>query len=146
MSPIDADGELQRTQTSLGAISSTNLAADGPVNLDRLGNKLREDYDCLYLVCHGALSNGKATLCLEDEQGRTCLVDGDDLVTRINELQTPPRLVVLASCQSAAMVAADNGLLCALGPKLAAAGVAAVIAMQGSITQRYGSDLHGSVL
>lgn len=136
MPPIDVEGELQRTKSSLGTLPWKNLAADGPVDLDHLVNRLRDDYDCLYLVCHGALNNGKPLLCLEDNQGKTCFVDGGELVTRVNELQTPPRLVVLASCQSAAMTAADNGLLCALGPKLAAAGVAAVIAMQGSITQR----------
>ncbi|MCP4285190.1 MAG: CHAT domain-containing protein, partial [Gammaproteobacteria bacterium] len=54
------------------------------------------------------------------------------------ELEQRPRLVVLASCQSAGTGAeargADEGALAALGPRLAEAGIPAVIAMQGNVT------------
>ncbi|MCB9156120.1 MAG: SIR2 family protein [Caldilineaceae bacterium] len=50
-----------------------------------------------------------------------------------------PRLIVLASCQSAGLgssdlTAHDEGALAALGPQLAEAGVPAVLAMQGNIS------------
>jgi hypothetical protein len=51
-----------------------------------------------------------------------------------------PRLIVLASCQSAgtrdSARSADSGALAALGPRLAEAGIPAVLAMQGDITMR----------
>jgi hypothetical protein len=135
LAPIDTAGEMQRVQKSLGKVAVTDLRAAGPVQLNQITSKLREDFDLLFLVCHGALMDGRPVLCLEDEQGKTCFVDGGELVTRIKELQAPPRLVVLASCQSAAMQAGADGILSALGPQLAAGGIAAVIAMQGNIAQ-----------
>ena len=47
-------------------------------------------------------------------------------------MQTKPRLIVLASCESAGKGTGEA--LQALGPRLAEAGVPAVIAMQGSIS------------
>lgn len=65
-------------------------------------------------------------------------VPGSALVQAITELRVPPRLVVLASCQSAGTggdaATGDNGALAALGPRLAEAGVAAVLAMQGNVS------------
>ncbi|MCI0478659.1 MAG: CHAT domain-containing protein, partial [Anaerolineales bacterium] len=117
------------------------LAANEYATLNTLSEKLRDDVDILYLVAHGAVIDGEPRLYLQDEQGRVQVVSGNDLVTRIGELQNAPRLVVLASCQSANMTprqgsgqAGDNGALASLGPRLAAAGVSAVIAMQGNIS------------
>jgi hypothetical protein len=94
---------------------------------------LREDqYDILYLVCHGALIKEEPWLWLEDEQGKVARTPGRDLVTHLKELTNRPRLIVLASCQSAGKSAGEA--LAALGPRLAEAGVPAVIAMQGNIT------------
>jgi len=57
-------------------------------------------------------------------------IEGSDLVQAIRELDQRPRMVVLASCQSAG----KGGVgLAGLGPRLAEAGVPAVIAMQGNI-------------
>lgn len=51
-----------------------------------------------------------------------------------------PRLVVLASCESAGAssepASGDGGPLVALGPRLAEAGIAAVLAMQGTVAMR----------
>ena len=57
-------------------------------------------------------------------------VSGGELVQAIRELDQRPRMVVLASCQSAGK--GEVGLA-ALGPRLAEAGVPAVIAMQGNV-------------
>jgi formylglycine-generating enzyme required for sulfatase activity len=57
----------------------------------------------------------------------------------LGELAQPPSLVVLVSCQSAGKgdsepSTRDGGALAGLGPRLAAAGVPAVVAMQGNVT------------
>lgn len=134
LAPVDVAGELARAQASLGSIAVTTLAPNEHATLNTLGDKLRDAADILYFVAHGGVVDGEPRVYMQDEGGRTQVVSGSDLVTRLAELQTPPRLVVLASCQSANMTTGDNGALAALGPRLAAAGVPAVIAMQGNIS------------
>jgi hypothetical protein len=65
-------------------------------------------------------------------------VSGLKLVQELATLRNLPRLVVLISCQSAGDGAApvprpDRGTLSAIGPRLAEAGVPAVLAMQGDL-------------
>src|SRR5262245_38405403 len=140
LAPIDVEGELQRATAGLGAIPVTALLSSGSANLNNLITHLREGYDILYLVGHGALIQGEPWLWMEDESGGTARVSGSDLATRVRELQQRPRLIVLASCQSAGngddVSLGDNGELASLGPRLAEAGVPAVIAMQGNITMK----------
>ncbi len=136
LAPVDVAGEMARIQTALGSIPIAALASNGAATLANLTDKLREDYDLLYLVCHGALIEGEPKLWLEDDQGKVKVVSGTDLVTRLDELQQPPRLVVLASCQSASMQTTDEGALASLGPRLAASGVSAVIAMQANVSMQ----------
>jgi hypothetical protein len=78
---------------------------------------------------------------LEKEDGTADVVPGVNLIDPIRDLpqQFRPRLVVLASCQSAgkggeARTSDTEGALSALGPQLARAGIPAVIAMQGEVT------------
>ncbi len=136
--PIDAAGELARAQKALGALAVTTLAPNEFATLNALVEKLRDDIDILYLVAHGAVGAAEPVIFLQDDAGKLNDVKASDLVARINELQDPPRLVVLASCQSANMTAStDNaGALAALGPRLASAGVPAALAMQGNITMQ----------
>jgi hypothetical protein len=143
---VDVKSELDRAQSSLADISVTALASDGTPTLAPRGTAtmgaimahLRESYDILYLVCHGTLDKDAPVLWLEDESGEVMRVSGNSFVTRLRELTTLPRLVVLASCQSAGRGNGarmrDGGALAALGPRLAEAGVPAVLAMQGNIT------------
>jgi hypothetical protein len=101
---------------------------------------LREGpYDILYLLCHGALAEGVPFIWLEGEDGTSREVQAIELVQHISGMRAPPRLVVLASCQSAGMGderrTDDGGVLAGLGPRLAAdAGIPAVLAMQGNLT------------
>lgn len=144
--PVDVVGELERTASSLGGIAMTVLASEGipalapagVASLDNVVRHLREGYDILYLVCHGTLGEGGPVLWLEDDAGQVELATGNELVTRLRELSTLPRLVVLASCQSAGQRDEAHpgvgGALSALGPRLAEAGVPAVLAMQGNIS------------
>lgn len=140
LTPLDVPGEIARATQSLGELPVTILAEPGTATFNGIVSKLREGYDILYLVCHGALIDDEPRLCLEDETGKAAIVPGTELVTRLSELKQRPRLVVLASCQSAGTGAegqsTDEGVLAALGPRLAQAGIPAVVAMQGSVTMR----------
>jgi hypothetical protein len=142
LAEIDVPAELERATGSLGpSVQVTRLPeaeAEGRparrATLNNLAACLRdESYDILYLVCHGALRKGEPWLWLEDDTGqaepRTL---GQAFLDVLRDLTQRPRLVVLASCQSAG---ADAGpALLALGPRLAEAGLPAVLAMQGNFT------------
>jgi hypothetical protein len=135
--PMDPAAELERAADALGDIEATPLAA--PVTLDRLIAEARTGYDILYLVCHGAILDGTARIWLMKEDGSADVIPGDTLVRYLAQLEHRPRLVILASCMSAGgtgeLATSDDGVLAALGPRLAEEGVPAVIAMQGNITQ-----------
>ena len=133
MSEVNAEVEVAAARSGLGPIPSDLLATRGQVTLDNLTRQLRTGYDILYLVAHGLLDNDEPLLFLEKEDGTAAIVSGRDLVQRIRELQERPRLVVLASCQSAGHTQ-DRGSLAGLGPRLAEAGVPAVIAMQDDVS------------
>lgn len=138
LAPVDVAGELARARQSLLGLRITELAPDGKVTLAALVDHLRTGYDILYLVCHGSLVKGTPWLWLTDDQGATHRVSGRELVNVLSELAQRPALIVLASCQSAGAgderQSSDEGALAALGPQLAEAGIAAVLAMQGNIT------------
>jgi hypothetical protein len=132
---VDAAGELERARQGLGNIPVTALADPGSATLDNIIGKLRDGYDILYLVGHGAMVRGEPWIWLEDAQNRVARVAGADLALRISDLDQRPRLIVLASCQSAGTGQyAGEGVLATLGPRLAEAGVPAVLAMQGNIS------------
>jgi hypothetical protein len=158
LAPIDVAGELARAQAGLGALLQGQLVSDpgtgSRVSLDNLVTKLREGYDILYLVCHGALDQEarqgqrEPLLWLETDDGAAAIVPGRELVGRLRDLAPArrPRLVVLASCQSAGQgvepQTVDEGALAALGPRLAIeAGVPAVLAMQGNVTMKTVAEL-----
>ena len=138
LSPVDAAAEEAAARAGLGSIHTDALATRGQATLDNLARRLRDNYDIIYLVAHGLLVDGEPWLFLEQPDGSAERVPGGELATRIREAQQRPRLVVLASCQSAGTGAdstADTAeALTALGPQLIAAGVPAVLAMQGNIT------------
>ncbi len=143
LSALDVPGELARARAGLGdKITVTELASQGETraSLDAMIDKLRDGYDILYIVGHGALTpRGKPVLFLEDAEGQTAPADGADMVARIGELRDRPRLIVLASCQSAGdgePTSADGGPMTALGPRLARAGIPAVLAMQGKVAMK----------
>ena len=131
---VDVAGELARAKSGLGSIPIHALPEkpEEHCTLNAIIERLRNsDTEILYLVAHGAVIKGEPWLFLEDEQGKVGRTSGQELVTRIKELAMLPRLIVLASCQSAGKGAGDA--LQALGPRLAEAGVPAVVAMQGSV-------------
>ncbi len=143
LAEIDAPRELERARRFLAADQVVELSpvagADGEparrATLANLADALRAGTDVLYLVCHGALLDQEPVLYLEDEAGQVKPVVATTLLNWWRDLKELPRLVVLVSCQSAGDggQSSDNGALAALGPRLVAAGVPAVVAMQGNI-------------
>lgn len=140
LAPIDVDGEIARAKSALGDIPMTIIASqpslpnsDKPT-LTTIANHLREEYDILFLIAHGAMLRGVPHIWLEDEHGSADVTTGEEIATHIQELSYQPRLVVLASCQSAGDTEGETRT--ALGPILAEAGVPAVIAMQGNISMQ----------
>ncbi|MET0788255.1 MAG: CHAT domain-containing protein [Cellulomonas sp.] len=138
LAALDVPAELERARTALGGMHTVELPGAGRPTAAGLVAQLREGVDMLYLVCHGYVANDEPVLLLEDEDGTCAPLLGSELVDRIRELSRPPRLVFLASCQSAGAGedarSDDAGVLAALGPRLATAGVPAIVAMQGNIT------------
>jgi hypothetical protein len=135
--PADVAQELAHVQNNLGNIKSTALASGGSANLNHIITNLHDGYDILYVICHGTTQKGDTWLWLEDEAGNVARTSGTDIVARLNELQQRPRLMVLAACQGAGQgdqVRTDENPLTALGPRLAEAGIPAVIAMQGTVS------------
>ena len=130
LAPVDLEGESSRVQAGLGAIHA-DFFPNEPATLSNLFTHLRDGYDILYLVCHGTLLKGESWLWLEDDTGKTARTSGNEFATRLHELSLRPRLMVLASCQSGGNGTDDA--LTALGPRLAEAGIPAVLAMQGNI-------------
>ena len=138
---VDVAGELETARLGLGGMEREELVATDKsrVSLARLLDALRKEPDILYLVCHGALIDGEPRLMLEKDDGTADMVSGAKLVDELAGLRTLPRLVVLISCQSAgaeqvsANDAAGSPVLAAIGPRLAEAGVAAVLAMHGNL-------------
>jgi hypothetical protein len=144
LAPVDVPAEQARARKGLAGIRTQFLVSspesEQKVTIENIKRKLRNDCDILYLVCHGALVKGEPILYLEDDSGKVSYLKGDKLVDRLIELTKLPRLVILASCQSAGtgeeLRTDDEGALSALGPQLAEAGAPAVLAMQGSITMK----------
>ncbi len=134
VAPVEVNGELKRAKDALGEIQIVEVI--GPETLSRLIEQLHEEFDILYLVAHGAVIDGDAVLWLEDASGDSDRRPGRDLVDRLCELPRPPRLVVLASCQSGdtGARAGEGDALVALGPRMAEAGIPAVVAMQGNVS------------
>ena len=68
------------------------------------------------------------------------VISGTKLTSIFDRTKQPPRLVVLAACQSTGagagevIGASDRGELVTLGPRLAEAGIAAVVALQDDIS------------
>jgi hypothetical protein len=136
--------ELRQAQQALARFSPIALSDSGEATLANIMAKLDEGVDILYLVCHGTQTPDVPLLYLEHPDGRTDPVDARRLEEHIRNLSKRPTVVLLNSCQSAGTgdqrysddqrLIDDGGALAALGPRLARAGIPAVIAMQSNIT------------
>lgn len=130
LAPLNPDAEVARARNALGGIQLNAV----PGRMSELTRALESGPDLLFLVCHGALVKGEPVLWMEDDSGAVDRVSGKALVEKIRGLSRPPRLVVLASCESAGRGFGHAAAMTALGPQLAEAGAAAVLAMQGKVS------------
>jgi hypothetical protein len=123
---------------------------DSPASLRRLEEKLRDGYQVLHLVAHGAFNSKRqqSALYLQDEDGAAQRVIDDDFVAMLSRLQYKPTLIVLATCQSATRSAHDEFI--GLGPKLVQAGTPAVVAMQDFVSmataRQFSATLYAQLL
>jgi hypothetical protein len=138
---FDAAAEARRARAALdpNTYAIRELVGPGQATLDGLVEAVGEGCDVLYLICHGRLVGGAPWVWLVNPDNKAVRTAGVVLVTRLMELLNQPQLVVLASCQSGGIGAGepradDNGALAGLGPRLAEAGIPAVLAMQGNVT------------
>jgi hypothetical protein len=138
LAPVDVDGELARGRAALADIQFVEELSGGTATLARVLEAVDRGVDVLYLVCHGALVDDVPLLYLERPDRTAEVVDGRKLVERLSEPERRPTVAMLSSCQSATAGtetwSTDEGALSALGPRLAAVGVAAVVAMQGNVS------------
>jgi len=162
LTKVDAKTEIERARDALQAAHVTVL--DGPVTLDSLVDGIGAGVDILYLVCHGALRSaddstraddfesglgedaGSAqekalkipVLYLERDDKQVMAVSGGRFARKLADLgrRPLPRLAVLASCESAGAKGDWTGqsALASLAPRLARAGVPALVAMQGKVS------------
>lgn len=134
---INVAGEHTRAKNSLLGISTKEFVSKGQASISNLTRVIREGCDIVYLVCHGTISEGEPWLWLEDADGKIDRVSGDELVNCVKGVLKRPRLIVLASCQSAGAGLTDRGTdeaaMMNLGPRLAQSGVPAVLAMQSDV-------------
>ncbi len=141
LAPIDAAAEVERIRGSAAGIQMTVVGLEEPLTLAALMTALRAGVDLLYLVAHGTLSRlNEPVLFLQDAAGRAAPVPGQEFAARVSELTEAPRMALLISCESGAREDApapgDEPMAAqaALAPRLAEAGVPAVLSMQGKIS------------
>ena len=134
LTPIDGDAEIQRVTNALRDIHVETLPH---ASMNTIAAALRDGPQILYLICHGRFipERQDTFICLEHEDGSIHWLSGADFAQQISNLVQRPFLVVLAISQSAGQSHHDHdSVLSALGPRLIRAGVAAVVAMQGSMS------------
>ncbi|MCP4540077.1 MAG: CHAT domain-containing protein [Chloroflexi bacterium] len=133
LAPLDVELEQEILEEALSELDPDEVEItflDSPVTLERIEEALREGYHVLHYLGHGAFSKrrGQAALYLQGDTGNTQIMTDDALIGMLARQKERPRLVFLAACQSAVRSTADA--FAGLGPKLVAAGVPAVVAMQ----------------
>lgn len=133
LAPLDPAVEQAIVEQAVAGLDRKQLsvtALPSPVTLPALEAELRKGYHLLHLVAHGNFlqASGEALLYLADAHNQVALVKDVEFAEMLARQDEAPRLVFLASCQSATRSSADA--LRGLAPQLIAAGVPAVVAMQ----------------
>ena len=135
LAPLNVSAEQQRIVAALGSITYTLLVSGTAITptLANLLSALHDGYEILIIVAHGSLQDSTPYLWLEQSDGSADKIAGNLLSERLKHAQQRPQLAILAACEGAGR---DNGTepLTALGPRLVATGIPAVVAMQGTIS------------
>lgn len=135
LAAVDSKEEMERVSDALELVNVTQLGVKEFATPRAIFAELRNGYDILYLVCHGAFRDGRPRLWLQNDDGTANIVSGSDVVEQCKELRTLPRLAILASCESAPSPGeSTEGAPAHLAPRLAEAGIPAVIGMQGPVS------------
>ena len=138
LAPVKVDDEVKRAKAALQGFNDVDVLANGNATLTAMLDALDGGVDVLYLVCHGALRGDVPLLLLVKPTGEADPVDGRTLVERLQEQDRRPTVALLSSCQSASRGdewwSEDDGDLAAFAPRLSAAGVSAVVGMQGNVS------------
>ncbi|PDW05069.1 CHAT domain-containing protein [Candidatus Viridilinea mediisalina] len=131
LAPLDGAQQIAQAQS---ALAGYQVAVMPHTTLPALADQLRAGPSILYLIAHGTLLDDSSTcLYLEGSDGMAEPIRAERFTSMIAGLAVRPRLVVLASCQSAGPSdGLDSGLI-ALGPQLAQVGVGAVLAMHDMV-------------
>lgn len=143
MAPIDPDVEYQALKDTLKPLEDDRKVQltrlEKPCTLANIAAELSNGYHVLHIVCHGLYSPKaqETRLILADSKNNVREERDKDiaeaLAARLIEVddESKLRLVFLASCESGKSSSADA--FRGLAPKLVAAGVPAVVAMQDQV-------------
>ncbi len=151
--PLDVEKEKENLRTALKGIPAEDLEItflDGPVTRAALAKALGGGPHILHLVAHGHFDPDLgASLYLEAEEGGKVEPAAEaDVVGLLPECRESLRLIFLASCESAKR--GDGDAFRGLAPKLVAAGVPAVVAMQEEVeiedAGRFAAEFYGHLL
>ena len=139
LAEVRTEDELAAARAGLGGIPAVELAGRGQVTLANLLARLRDGCDILYLVAHGMIVDGEPQILLEQGGRRPGLDVGPGAgraAGRAGAAAQPGGAGLLPERRrgDGQWLSQDGGALAGLGPRLAAAGVPAVVAMQGNLT------------
>jgi hypothetical protein len=139
LEPVDVEAERAALQEVTEGLDAELVCLPEPCTLPALETELRKGYHILHFVGHGSYSErrGEAALYMADEENQVALAKDDDdladmLARQLADTQVGRddklRLVYLSSCETATRSPAEA--FRGLAPRLVAAGVPAVLAMQ----------------
>jgi hypothetical protein len=133
LAELDVEAErraIEDAVSDLGADQLTLTFLEGPATLSTLEAELKQGYHILHVVAHGRVGGDReqAVLFLADGGNRVERVSETDFADMLSRQAESLRLVFLSSCQTATRSPADA--FRGFAPRLIAAGVPAVLAMQ----------------
>lgn len=153
--PIHVPAEISRVKAALGSIPIVLLGGKirgaPSASIRQIRAVLQQGFGIVYVVCHGVLVRDESDqvqpyLWLETDRGTLAPIKAQQLVDLIEALDSRlrPVLVVFSSCYSAedqqhsySRRLFQAATPAAVAPRLAAAGVRAVIGMQGLVQQQF---------
>jgi hypothetical protein len=137
LAAIDPDAELKLLQDALAGTSKIELVKlEGPCTLEAIDAALRKGIHILHFVGHGKYADETSVLFLCDAQGKVLRAKDTDIAEMFGrqlvdggaQADDKLRLVYLSSCQTATRPPTEA--FRGLAPRLVAAGLPAVLAMQ----------------
>ena len=144
---LDMEAELEKIldvtkDARLKGKAALRILETGSVNAIRAALE-QERWHVLYISCHAR----PGELILEDEEGDEDAVSAERLWREALPAQRGVPLIVLAGCSTGRDAPDEAGAkdLPGLARELAARGIPAVLAMQGSVSDRYATDLAGQL-